>query len=131
MSKLRAPDIILDEFVRRLDPIPWHGPRVPSLNLENIHRVVMKLVEDGMVRRVGVARKVWEDGDRHTDELYGPTEKGLAHWEAHIKDNAPPSQARANLPKFRGSQLAAAMSPCDVFDLARVPWRHKLQRDLE
>lgn len=131
MTKLRAPDIILDEFVRRLDPIPWHGPRVPSLTLEAIHRVVMKLLDDGLIRRVGVAKKVWEDGQRHIDVLYGPTEKGLAHWEANIKGRAPPSQARADLPKFRGSQLAAARSPCDVFDLARVPWRHKLTRDLE
>lgn len=131
MTKLRSPDIILDEFVRRLDPIPWHGPRIPSLKLEDLHRLVMHLADTGMVRRVGVARRVWEDGERHTDILYGPTAEGLAHWEANVKGRTPPSAARADLPKYRGSQMAAAMSPRDVFDLPRVPWRHKLQRDLE
>lgn len=131
MTRLRYPDILLDEFVNHLDPIPWHKPRVPSLKLEDQHRWVMTLVDNDIIRRVGIARRVWEDGERHNDILYGPTKKGLAHWEANVKGRIPPSTARADLPKYRGSQLAAAMSPCDVFDLPRVPWRHKLKRDLE
>lgn len=131
MTRPRYPDILLDEFVNHPDPLPWHKPRVPSLTLENQHRLVLALVDCGVIRRVGVARRVWEDGARHNDILYGPTEEGLAHWEANVKGRVLPSVARANLPKFRGSQLAAAMSPCDVFDLPRVPWRHKLNKDLE
>ena len=131
MTRLRHPDILLDEFVNHLDPVAWHKPRVRNLRLEKQHEMVMGLVERGFIRRTGFARRVWEDGERHNDVLYGPTAEGLAYWEANVRGRVLRLAPRPDLPRFRGSQLAAARSPRDVFDLVRVPWRHKLQKDLE
>lgn len=129
--KLTSLDVLLDEYVNRLEPMAWHQPQVPSLTLQRQCELVLRLVELGRLRRVGVARRAWEDGERHTEELYGVTEEGLAYWKENVKGLRPPSAATATFPKYRESQLAAARAPCDVFDLARVPWRHKLWRDVD
>lgn len=130
-QQLRHPDLLLDEYVRRLEPMPWHRPSIPSLTLQRQYELVMSLVERRHLRYVGVARKAWEDGERHTDVLYGPTPEGLAYWEEHIKGRRREPAGMAPMPKYRESQLVAAANPCTVFDLARAPWRHKLWRDLD
>ena len=129
---LTSRDILLDEFVRRIDPVPWYEPR-PSkwVSLEDLHGLVLSLVEQGLLARAGVVKKIWEDGERHNDVLYGPTPEGLAFWEANVKGKRRETRATAALPKYSQAKLAVAMGPRDVFDLARVPWRHKLMRDLE
>jgi hypothetical protein len=120
---LTPAEIILDEFVRSPDPMPWYKASVARYTLEQNHGVFLDVLGREWVCRAGVARQVWEDGDRHSDVLYAPTPRGRAHWHKHVSGRR---QARRNFPRFSTAQLTAAQSPVDVFDLARVPWRHKL-----
>jgi len=133
---MTAADIILDEFVQRLEPMPWFRPQIPSLTQQRQCELVFRLVERGLLRRVGVARYASSEdqrrGDRaEVDVLYGVTEEGHAYWEKNVKGRRRQSAATATFPRYRESQMVAACNPCDVFDLARAPWRHKLTRDLE
>lgn len=125
---LRAPDIVLDQFVRQLDPVPWYEIRLTGDNgrvpLEELHERVTEVIDAGYVHAVGVRRSIWEDNKRHNDWLYGPTREGLRRWRTSIRGKRKSSQT---FPTHTLAQRTAAVSPVDVFDLARVPWKYRLR----
>lgn len=108
---------ILDEFALHPDAMTWHKVKGLRMSIADQFDGVQACVQKGFLQWAGVSCKEWKDA------IYRITPAGLAYWEENVRGKRRRPTSADPVPKYSTAKLAAAMSPVDVFDLARAPWR--------